>query len=96
MSDEEQYKVMFKRAERILDSAIVNNARRLVLGAFGCGAFHNDPKIVAKAFYNALMEEERFREFKEVVFAVYHREDETENFGEFAKLFPVKPISHQM
>ena len=96
MSDEEQYKVMFARAGRILDSAIVNNARRLVLGAFGCGAFHNDPKIVAKAFYDASMENGRFREFEEVVFAVYHREDETENFGEFAKVFPVKPVSHQM
>ena len=88
VSEDELYEIHLKRAQRILDVAAANGAERLVLGAFGCGAFNNDPKIVAKAFYDAFMDNERFCEFKEVVFAIYHQEDETENFREFVKEFP--------
>lgn len=39
----------------------------LVLGAFGCGAFHNPPEEVARLFHEVMEEEELFMEFNERV-----------------------------
>ncbi|WP_329037750.1 TIGR02452 family protein [Streptomyces sp. NBC_01725] len=38
------------RAERVLEVAVAGGYRRLVLGAWGCGVFRNDPVRVAGAF----------------------------------------------
>ncbi|MFD9870417.1 TIGR02452 family protein [Streptomyces niveus] len=38
------------RAERVLEVAVAGGYRRLVLGAWGCGVFRNDPARVAGAF----------------------------------------------
>ena len=54
ISDEELYQIHVKRAKQILDVAIINNIDILVLGAFGCGAFKNNPYVVAKAYKNIL------------------------------------------
>ncbi|MNN94036.1 hypothetical protein D3C81_2125930 [compost metagenome] len=44
--------------------------QHLVLGAYGCGVFRNDPIEVA-AWWKELLEEEGYdRFFKEIVFAV--------------------------
>ena len=40
----------------------------IVLGAFGCGAFRNDPEIVAQAYKNVLPE--YVNNFKNIEFAV--------------------------
>lgn len=39
-----------KRIDRIFTVAAVNGAEVLILGAFGCGAFGNDPELVASVF----------------------------------------------
>lgn len=53
-----------------------------MLGAFGCGAFKNDPKIVARAYKVAL---EQFPKiFKKIVFAVYCSKDTT-NYDAFSR-----------
>ena len=75
------YSLHVRRAKHILHIAAVNNAGILILGAFGCGAFRNDPHIVAKA-YNTAIEEYRDR-FDSIVFAIYYRDYETENFNAF-------------
>nr|WP_237536570.1 TIGR02452 family protein [Streptomyces sp. SID5785] len=60
------------RAERVLEVAAAHGYRRLVLGAWGCGVFQNDPAQVAEAFGAALTG--RFAAaFDEVVFAVLDR-----------------------
>ncbi|MEB8340152.1 TIGR02452 family protein [Streptomyces endophyticus] len=60
------------RAERVLEVAAAAGYRRLVLGAWGCGVFQNDPGQVAEAF-RALLEGRFAGRFEQVVFAVLDR-----------------------
>ncbi|GGV21603.1 TIGR02452 family protein [Streptomyces longisporoflavus] len=63
-----------RRAERVLETAAALGYRRLVLGAWGCGVFRNDPAQVADAFRALLDEGGRFRgSFEHVVFGVLDR-----------------------
>jgi uncharacterized protein (TIGR02452 family) len=55
------------RALRVLRVAAAHGERRLVLGAWGCGVFGNDPAVVAQAFADALRRCDRF---DHVTFAV--------------------------
>lgn len=59
-------KTIYQRIKRILDVAQDNKVEVLILGAFGCGAFHNPPEIVSKAFNDQI----RNYNFKRVVFAI--------------------------
>ena len=78
IDEREQYDAMRERAERILSVAAEKGAESLVLGAFGCGVFGNDPKIVAKAFRDAL--ENCSGSFREIVFAIYGKESNLDAF----------------
>lgn len=52
-----------------------------MLGAFGCGAFRNDPIVVSSAAAAVIP---RYRTlFKAIEFAVYCRPDDTRNFIAF-------------
>nr|WP_225955226.1 TIGR02452 family protein [Kibdelosporangium phytohabitans] len=73
-----------RRAARVLRVASVHGHRRLVLGAWGCGVFGNDPATVARAFRNALHDN---RYFDEVVFAVLDRQSGTPTLTSFAEQF---------
>lgn len=85
LSDEELYKVHYKRAIKIMEVACANNVEVLILGAFGCGAFRNNPKVVAKAYKDAV---EHFRHaFKEIEFAVYCPPKDPTNYNEFRAAF---------
>ncbi|MEU1037971.1 TIGR02452 family protein [Streptomyces sp. NPDC005907] len=62
------------RAERVLETALAHGYRRLVLGAWGCGVFRNDPAQVAGAFRTLLGDGGRFGgAFEHVVFGVLDR-----------------------
>ena len=81
--DENQYRaVMTKRIKRILDVASKEKVEVLILGAFGCGAFHNPPEIVADIFASLI----RDYDFESVEFAVFCRDDTT-NFEVFESRF---------
>jgi uncharacterized protein (TIGR02452 family) len=60
--------VLAVRARRVLAVAAAHHHRRLVLGAWGCGVFRNDPYTVAGAFSDALAHSAGY--FDDVVFAV--------------------------
>lgn len=62
-----------KRARRVLAVATAHGHRRLVLGAWGCGVFRNDPATVAEAFAVALAEQTA--RLDEVVFAIMDKAD---------------------
>lgn len=57
-----------KRAEHILHIAAADHVEILILGAFGCGAFRNDPELAAKCWHRAL--EKYAAYFDEVIFAI--------------------------
>ena len=66
--------VLRRRAVRVLEVAGAHGHRALVLGAWGCGVFGNDPVTVADAFAQALR---RVARFDRVVFAVLDRVPDT-------------------
>ncbi|MFF3691067.1 TIGR02452 family protein [Streptomyces sp. NBC_00390] len=72
------------RAERVLETAADCGYRRLVLGAWGCGVFRNDPSVVAGAFRALLTGAGRFAgHFDQVVFAVLDRTEYEMTRGAF-------------
>lgn len=82
---EEQYDIHCKRAVKILSAAIKDGASVLVLGAFGCGAFCNDPKAVAKAYKDVL--KNFYGYFKVVEFAIFCNESQSYNNLVFSNVF---------
>jgi len=72
-----------KRTERILSVAALNGAEVVILGAFGCGAFMNDPNVVAQAYRNVIPKFVHC--FKTIEFAVYCRPGDDTNYKAFAK-----------
>ncbi|MER6348698.1 TIGR02452 family protein [Streptomyces sp. NPDC001595] len=77
------------RAERVLETAAAHGYRRLVLGAWGCGVFRNDPAQVAGAFRERLAPGGRFAgTFERVVFGVLDRTRGAVVREAFARAFP--------
>ena len=77
-------KLLTKRIRRIFEIAAANGNEVLILGAFGCGAFRNPPKIVAKVF-NTVMQDYLYH-FDTIEYAVYHTEREAANYEAFKKI----------
>ena len=64
---------LVRRCAYVLAVAEAAGHRTLLLGAWGCGVFRNQPADVAEAFMSHL-EQERFRHsFRHVEFAIYDR-----------------------
>ena len=89
-----RYERLIRRKIRvILRIAILNKHSKLVLGAFGCGAYKNPPKHIAKLFDEVLKENEFKNSFEEICFAILEdgnscREHNPEgNFKPFADIF---------
>lgn len=62
---------MKRRIERVLSLAVIHQHRAIILGAWGCGVFKNNPDDVAKWFQHFLKETETFRgAFDHVIFGV--------------------------
>ncbi|MEW2401110.1 TIGR02452 family protein [Streptomyces sp. NPDC046862] len=75
------------RAERVLETAAACGYRRLVLGAWGCGVFGNDPGQVAEAFRELLVKGRFEGYFEHVVFGVLDRTRGAVVRGAFERLF---------
>jgi uncharacterized protein (TIGR02452 family) len=75
-----------RRAAQVLTVAAHHEHHVLVLGAWGCGVFKNDPRTVAEVFGELLAS--RFaRAFSRVVFAVYDRSETQETRRAFDERF---------
>ena len=77
----------YHKIKAIIECAVENNVDNLILGAFGCGAFSNDPKMVSKIFKNILIDEEYYQYFINVHFAIFVMPHETKNLNEFERTF---------
>ena len=77
---------MTKRIRIMLAVAKGNGFRDLVLGAWGCGAFRNDPVKVAGYFKTVLLDEGYGAYFDTVCFAIYGKED-GKNYIAFREAF---------
>ncbi|MGW1430774.1 TIGR02452 family protein [Streptomyces sp. NPDC002431] len=76
------------RAERVLEVAAVRGYRRLVLGAWGCGVFRNDPAQVAGAFGALLLDGGRFAgHFEQIVFGILDRAPDSATRAAFDRAF---------
>lgn len=76
--------VLARRARLVLQVAASHGHRRLVLGAWGCGVFRNDPAVVADAFAAAL---QAVGGFDLVVFAVRDGQPGTPVYHAFQRRF---------
>jgi len=84
MKNAELFGYHVKRAIHVLTCAAAQGADILVLGAFGCGAFRNDPEVVAKAYKTAI---EVFpKVFKKIEFAVYCSPADQKNYETFSRV----------
>lgn len=81
-----------RRADRVVDVAAAAGPRTLILGAWGCGVFRNDPAGVASALLAAL--QNRAECFDRVIFAVLDHSPGRATFGAFrAAIGPGGPVS---
>lgn len=78
---EELRSLHISRIQRIFEVAMAEKAEVLILGAFGCGAFCNPPKLVAEVFAEYT---DKYRDcFDTIEYAVFHTERETANYIAF-------------
>ena len=77
---------LWRRAEMVLQIAAAHEVDRLVLGAWGCGVFRNDPEMVA-AIFAELLRGKFMGVFTEVAFAVYDRAKEKATLRPFVERF---------
>ena len=64
--------IMKNRIRRIIMTAASENNDILILGAFGCGVFKNDPNETAKNFYDVLVDEGFKSHFEKIIFPIYN------------------------
>ncbi len=92
LSQHEYEQMLYHRIEGMLKCAAYLKYKILVLGAFGCGAFGNDAKLVSDIFYKVLKEFDfsGMKEkdlFRRIDFAVLSRSENQYNFKEFSRNF---------
>jgi len=80
-------KINYNKIKAIIECAVENNVDNLILGAFGCGAFSNPPKLVAKTFKEILINEGYYKYFDNVHFAIFTTQYESINLIEFQNAF---------
>lgn len=84
MNNAELFGYHVKRAIHMLTCTAAKGADVLVLGAFGCGAFENDPEVVARAYKTVLQEFPKV--FRKIEFAVYCSPSDSKNYDVFKRV----------
>lgn len=88
VTDRELLAIHERRLRRILDVAVAERIEVIILGAFGCGAFSNNPEVVALAAKNVIKEYRKA--FAVIEFAVYCSPRDDRNYKTFDRV--LKPI----
>ncbi|MEK0178115.1 TIGR02452 family protein [Microcoleus anatoxicus] len=80
--------VLYERGAKLLSLAIYNGCDALVLGAWGCGVFRNNPAMVAQMFADLLLPSGQFyRRVKSILFSVLDSSEQAKVFAEFHSRF---------
>ncbi|MBW4615591.1 MAG: TIGR02452 family protein [Desmonostoc vinosum HA7617-LM4] len=80
--------VLQTRTSKVLSLLAEHGCDALILGAWGCGVFQNDPAMVAQIFAYFLLAGGQFEgRFKRVTFSVLDSSKEQRIFSEFHKQF---------
>lgn len=93
LESKKQYeKIFYLRILSLLICAAFYEYDYLILGAWGCGSFGNDPKIVAELFRKAIYDEsingfKICKNFKRIDFAVLSTDKNNYNFDTFDTTF---------
>ena len=86
-SAENDREVMREKIRLIFQIATDKGIKHLILGALGCGAYHNPPEEVAQIFRTVILggrRKEGITGIEEITFAIF---DEGENLTSFKKVF---------
>ncbi|KAH7355246.1 hypothetical protein BKA65DRAFT_236524 [Rhexocercosporidium sp. MPI-PUGE-AT-0058] len=86
-SEEKDREVMLEKIRLIFQIAKEKSITHLILGALGCGAYHNPPEEVAMLFRKVILggrRKEGVTGIEEITFAIF---DEGENLTSFRKAF---------
>lgn len=79
---------LYERGAKVLSLFVERGCTDLVLGAWGCGVFQNDPEMVAEMFYSYLKPGGQFHgSFRSVRFSVLDTRKEQKIFAAFEKRF---------
>ena len=84
LKDSELMKLHEKRLRRILDVAVREGDEVVILGAFGCGVFLNNPETVARAARNVIPD--YLHAFKTIEYAVYCSPRDDQNYKAFERV----------
>lgn len=84
VTDKELLAIHEKRMRRFVDIAKAKGDDVLILGAFGCGAYSNDPEIAAQGVKNILGD--YLYDFRTIEFAVYCRPGDDLNYRIFKRV----------
>lgn len=78
--------VLKNRIDKVLAIALKQKSETIILGAWGCGVFRNEPKDVALLFKEIIVEKYAGT-FKKIVFAVFDNSEKKSNFKQFEDVF---------
>ncbi len=78
--------VMRRRMQLVLAIFAKQGCRHLILGAYGCGVFRNDPKQIA-LWWNELLTEYFPDQFETIIFAVLDHSEKQSCIGAFEAIF---------
>lgn len=76
--------IIDKRIIKIIKVAIINGHKNIILGAWGCGAFGNDPEMVAQSFFEAL---NKLPYFDNICFAIHDTSEDKNTLNVFKRIF---------
>ncbi len=78
-------KVFKSRIEKVLALAVTNGIESIILGAWGCGVFRNEPIEVA-GYFNEVIQKHFKNSFKEIIFAIYDSSEKKANYLKFKEV----------
>lgn len=80
---EKYTKKVRKQIAAQLDTLILAGVPNVILGAWGCGAFKNNPDIISKLYREEI--EKRCEHFQHIIFSIMNTRDYSGKFGLFQK-----------